>query len=269
MSGEAGREPRCSGWETLLNLYVDGELDAAHALQFEAHLAECASCAHQVERLRSVRLALAEPGLRLAAPDSLRLRVGNALAAESGNATAPRARASAPSERLAALGRIGRWSLAPSLAAVALAAALVVVTPPRKAEDLQAELVGSHVRSLLASHLTDVTTSDQHQVKPWFNGKVDFSPPVADMAARGFPLVGARLDYIDRKVVGALVYKRNQHVINLFVWPVTQEVARASASEGYNILGWTQAGLQFWAVSDLNPVELKQFREDISRQIPR
>jgi anti-sigma factor RsiW len=266
MSGEAGQRP-CEDRESLLNLYVDGELDVAHALECEAHIAHCASCARRVEELRSVKRVLSDPGFRLAAPGALRLRVANAVAAEAGTVAALTHRtASAP--RLGLVDRLGRWGLAPALAALVVAAGLFLA-PPRGDATLQSELVGSHVRSLLASHLTDVTTSDQHQVKPWFNGKVDFSPPVIDLAARGFPLQGGRLDYVDRKVVAALVYKRNGHVINLFVWPGSGARTKAAAEEGYSILSWEQAGLQFWAVSDLNPTELREFQEDYAEAAPR
>jgi anti-sigma factor RsiW len=267
MSGETGQLAPCSDREALLNLFVDGELDVAHAMDCEAHIAQCAGCARRVEQLRSVRMALSDPGLRLIAPAALRLRVANVLAAEAGREAAL-ARPVPGMARSALLDRFGRWSFAPSLAALAVVAALVI-SMPRGGDTLQSELVGSHVRSLLASHLTDVATSDQHQVKPWFNGKVDFSPPVIDLADRGFPLLGARLDYVDRKVVAALVYKRHNHVINLFVWPGSGQCAKATADEGYNILAWEQAGLQFWAVSDLNPTELREFQEDYAEAAPR
>src|SRR6516164_2150114 len=138
---------------------------------------------------------------------------------------------------------------------------------PRE-QAIQQELISGHVRSLLASHLTDVTTSDQHTVKPWFNGKLDASPPVVDLASQGFPLVGGRLDYIHNHVVGALVFKHDQHVINLFIWPVADanDSGPVSATrEGFNLLHWTCSGMTFWAVSDVNPATLRRFEAEYDR----
>jgi anti-sigma factor RsiW len=119
---------------------------------------------------------------------------------------------------------------------------------------------------MLASHLTDVETSDQHTVKPWFNGRIDFSPPVVDLAPQGFPLVGGRVDYIGGRVVAALVYRRHGHIINLFVWPGSPASQLTAAREGYNLDEWSADGLSFWAISDVSAADLAAFRDNFSKQ---
>jgi anti-sigma factor RsiW len=255
-----------SDWEVLLHGYVDGELDAANALRCERHLAECPDCKAEVEEIRRLKHSLSDESVRWPAPDHLRTRVIAAIARESG--LAGRRAGPLGSGWQAILDRLGRYALAPAFAAL-LACVVLIVARPAPGPLLQDELVAGHVRSLLADHLTDVTTSDQHTVKPWFNGRIDFSPPVSDLAARGFPLVGGRIDYVSGRVVAVLVYRRNGHVINVFVWPSQDAIRSASERDGYNLIGFGEAGLRFWIVSDLNPVELEEFRQDLAQTLPK
>ncbi|GLS43797.1 anti-sigma factor family protein [Methylobacterium brachythecii] len=253
----------------LLHALVDGELDVANTLRCEAHIADCPACTAELAQLRDLRAALAGDGIAWRAPDELRTRIIASLAQEEGYRAPVR-----PAPDRGWLSRLrdaaSGWAALPSGLALAASVALaVMVTRPDEGNDVSKQLVAGHVRSLLASHLTDVQTSDQHTVKPWFLGKIDFAPPVVDLADQGFPLVGGRLDYVDGRVVAALIYKRHKHVINLFLWPSGGHAPKAGAIEGYNILGWQQAGLTFWAVSDLNAVELKEFQDDFAERAPR
>ncbi len=253
----------CSDQELLLHGLLDGELDAAHALACEQHLATCEGCELELRRLQTLRARLKSPEVRFAAPEALRARVMGALASESapagGNATPLRpALPVRPRQR-----PVPRWVPIGALAAsvlVVFASVLFALKPRQPA--IQGEVIASHVRSLLVDHLTDIETSDRHVVKPWFNGKIDFAPPVFELADRGFPLVGGRLDYIGGKVVAAVVYHRRQHVINLFMWPVEGSAAAEGVGEhdGFSVIHWTRAGLQMWAVSDLDPQQLREFR---------
>jgi anti-sigma factor RsiW len=238
----------CSEREMALHALVDGELDALDAVALEAHLRGCAGCRDELQRIEHVREALADPALRPAAPAGLKARI----VAQTASRPTPR-----PAARWTAF---GGGSLTGALAA----SLLLMLAVPRIAEPgIADEIIGGQIRSLQASHLVDVVTSNRHVVKPWFNGRIDFSPPVADLAPQGFPLVGGRLDVVGGRTVAVLVYGRRLHRINLFVRPApalaspfASEMRRAS----YSLVRWRAGGLEYWAVSDIEPAELQQFR---------
>jgi anti-sigma factor RsiW len=249
----------CPDRELLLQALVDGELDAANALAVETHLKTCPGCGAYFHTLQALRDRLADPELSPPAPDRLRARVEDMIARES----RPRVARSGPVrswiERLSA-----GWTAAGAMGAVAATLLIVQLTPvPASLED---QLVASHVRSLQANHLIDVATSDKHVVKPWFNGKIDFAPPVVDLADQGFPLAGGRLDYADNREVAALVYHRRLHTINLFVLPARPRPAawrpfQSRPATSYSVVHWTKGALDYWAVSDLDGVELERFHQ--------
>ena len=262
----------CPDREPMLQALFDGELDAANALAVEAHLATCQACAAHLATLQALRERLAAPGITPRAPVGLRDNIEAMIAAES--RPRPKARGEAVQRgwsALAALWAAG-WASAGALAAVA--ASLVMAPIQATAPSLASQLVADHVRSTLASHLIDVATSDRHVVKPWFNGKIDFAPPVVDLADQGFPLVGGRLDYADNRVVAAVVYRRRAHTINLFILPARSEPWRlhwpgaGAPRTSYSVIHWTRGGLDFWAVSDLEAGELEQFHKDFAARAP-
>jgi anti-sigma factor RsiW len=251
----------CEESRELLHALIDGELDAGHAREVEAHVASCPRCAAALRDYRVMRQGLAAPAVRYSAPAALRARIEGAL-------PAPRRAAVVvpmPSRRSLLKG-LGMGSVLSG----ALAAGLVVFVMNREDDQrILGDVVSAHLRSLQGDHLIDVQSTDQHTVKPWFNGRLDVAPPVVDLTAQGFTLIGGRLDYVDARPVAAIVYKRRAHVINLFVQQIPAQVSgpeRRPAMEqlqGFNVWRWARADLGFWAVSDINAEELQEFGEKL------
>jgi anti-sigma factor RsiW len=254
----------CEETRLLVHALIDGELDAGHASEVEAHVANCPRCAVELRDYRVMRQALSAPELRHQAPAELRARIEDIL--PSRRATVPKV---APSRRSLLQGlAMG------SVLSGALAASLVVFVMRRQGDQrILGDVVSAHLRSLQGANLIDVQSSDQHAVKPWFNGRLDLAPPVIDLMAQGFTLVGGRLDYIDARPVAAIVYKRRAHVINLFIAQVPAQVsgperpATIDQMQGFNIWRWTRSDLGFWAVSDINAEELQEFGEKFAAAV--
>jgi anti-sigma factor RsiW len=238
----------CREVEGLLDAYLDGELEPAVSTSVRSHVDACAACRLRLANLESIgRLVRRAP--YYPAPEALRARL-----------TQVRPRSRGTSSLLA-------WAAAVVMVASLGGSVLVLKSSrvPRTLDSVDAvaqEVVSSHVRALMGEHLFDVRSTDQHTVKPWFLGKLDFSPPVSDLAQAGFPLTGGRLDYVAGHPVAALVYTRGQHTINVFVWPEASDAVHESgarAIRGFHVRHWTRAGMSYWAVSDVNDADLDQF----------
>ena len=243
----------CPDKEPMLHALLDGELDAANASALEAHLQTCPGCAQRLQALQALHDRLAELP-PVTAPEALKGRIDAMIAKEARKTVRP-ARPARPGPFLG-------WLTA---GAMTLVSASLMVAILDDGPSLPQELADAHVHSLLADHLVDIPTSDKHVVRPWFDGKIGYAPPAApDLKDQGFPLVGGRLDYAEGRPIAAIVYRRRQHVINLFVLPARGPfvVPRLGpAPGGYAMVQWRDRGLDYWAVSDAEPDELKSFHE--------
>ena len=254
----------CDSDGRLLQAYFDGELDVVRTVEFEDHLKTCPDCTRELRTQQMLRQSLRSPNLYQRAPESLRARIQTQLPAAEVQPKVISMRRRPVLEWLAVA------------AAIVIAVVLGVRAIPnlggqRQTNLLAQEVVASHIRSLQPSHLYDVESTDQHTVKPWFDGKLDFSPPVVDLATDGFPLVGGRLDFIGERDVAALVYQRRKHFINVFVWPDStgsDSTHAVESQQGYNVMRWSHGGFQFWAVSDVNAADLSTFVGLVETRIP-
>jgi len=247
----------CEDAQLLIHGHLDAELDLSRDLEVERHIAECPRCAREYAALRAMRTRLKDEAFRFEAPAELKEKIRRAIPSSS-----PRRAIAYPSRRGTWVPRAIRVAVPMAIGAMLTLFIAPLTIGPNANQRLADEVVASHVRSLMAGHLMDVVSIDQHTVKPWFNGKLDFSPPVTDFAKDGFPLVGGRLDYIKGRPVAALVYQHGKHVINVFMWPAAGAATSAERIEtehGYHVDQLMVAGMNCWLVSDLNQQELDKF----------
>ena len=249
----------CTEAQYLLHAYIDAELDVANGLEVEQHLQKCPDCQRDYHDCQALRTAIRSDALYFQTPELLQKRVQSSLRKK---------------EQLPTLSRVVPWKWLSVAAALLFAAfgiwgLMQLGSTPSGQNNMAQQVLDSHVRSLMASHLIDVPFSNQHNIKPWFEGKLDFSPPVIDLTTQGFTLIGGRLDYLDNQPVAAIVYKCGNHVINFFVWPATRRNGPEPISttlQGYNLIYWKAYGMNCWAVSDLNLSEMQQFAQLIEQR---
>jgi anti-sigma factor RsiW len=250
----------CNDNQRLLHAYFDGQLDLVRSIEFEDHLKSCPDCSRDFADQQTLRKSLQAANLYERAPETLKTKIRAQLPRPMPAKPIPTGRRTAV-EWLAVAAAI--------IVAIVLGAKVIPSVGGREQSDLLAEqIVANHIRSLQPGHLFDVQSTDQHTVKPWFDGKLDFAPPVSDLADKGFPLVGGRLDYLDHRDVAALVYQRQKHLINVFIWPdesKTTKLPELRTIRGYNLVFWQENGMNFCAASDLNAAELEQFTQLLRR----
>ncbi len=250
----------CNDAQRLIDGCVDGELQLEMSIEVEDHIASCRSCRSLWNAHRELSENMHSADLRFEVPAGLEKTIRNAIKSEVKQPVSRNLRI------------WPQWLRSQSFAFGAAAIALFALfnwniarfhSSESGKNTISEEVVSSHIRSLMAGHLFDVASTDQHTVKPWFTGKIDFSPPVSDLKEAGYPLVGGRLDYLSGHPVTALVYKHRKHVINLFIWPGKTEILKAEPVRetrlGFNISSWTANGMNFYAVSDVNANDLKEF----------
>ncbi len=268
----------CAEIRTLIDAYLDGELDPLMSQKVDQHLRECRQCEQAYHLESAMAHAIRETAPYYKAPTELRERIQSSLRQTSGETT-NRGAVEPDSVKRAEVIRRGAfsgmsWNWLALAAAIVVAAVIGITVLPRlkqsdSAQFLTTQLIDSHVRSLMADHLTDVASSDQHTVKPWLDMKLDFAAPVVDLSKDGFPLVGGRLDYLDKHAAAALVYQRRKHFINLFIWPTSpgdNKTQTMVERDGYHLLRWGDSDFTYWAVSDVNVGDLENFKQLFEQQ---
>ena len=272
----------CEEAVKLMDGYLDGELDPITSQAIEQHLRDCGHCDQAYKTHGSLIHAIGNATPYFKASAELRERIQSSLRKETSEQPV---RNGVPGAQVLFHKRQSEprsilweppWNWLGLAAAIIFGAIIALNVVPRfqrpEADQfLATQLIASHVRSLMANHLTDVASSDQHTVKPWLDAKLDFAPAVVDLSEKGFSLMGGRLDYLDNRPVAALIYQRRKHFINLFVWPAGSDAAggtKAMTRQGYQLLHWVDSDFNYWAVSDINDKDLQEFKQLFEEQSP-
>jgi mycothiol system anti-sigma-R factor len=268
----------CELTRSVLHGYLDGELDAARAAEFERHLLSCPQCVAELEAQETMRSTLQSAGLRERAPEKLRRNLQAAIGGAAATGTSISGTSIGGTEPARTVTPIRpRSSIRPTWWLTLAAAAVFAIvlgtrflpnlTRGRAGGEMTAAIVDAHLRSLQPGHLEDVISTDQHTVKPWFDGRIDFAPPVHDFVSDGFPLQGGRLDVVRGKTVAVLVYGRRKHIINVFIWPTSErdESPQQGSQLGYNWIDWRKGGMELVAISDVSTPDLTELQKLIAQ----
>ncbi len=250
--------------ENLLAGYIDQELSLSEAADFEQHLNSCVECQIEYKEQAHVISLLKSNAAYFEATPQFAKRLAASLQRELPSKDAKNSWNFDWLQTWLGNG-LSKGAIISSLAAIVLSTSLFLATPSAQ-QRLTEELTASHVRSLLADHLSDVISTDQHTVKPWFNGKLDYAPPTVDLTKVGYSMEGGRLDYINARTVAVIVYRHNKHPINLYVWPSagSDSAVQVSSHHGYNLVHWAVSGMNYWAISDLEAGKLVSFANSIN-----
>ena len=258
----------CKRTLALLPAHVDQELGLPEVKELDDHLQTCPACHSAFVSQTTLRAAIKQRATYFQAPIDLESRIRAALPKET---DAQPGRAKQGPRYWGAWNWMNVGSVLASLVVLIWSAGLYLATPSPN-QRLAEEVVSSHVRSMMVNHIADVASSDQHTVKPWFNGKLDFSPIVNDLSTQGFPLIGGRLDYLDHRSVAALVYRHRLHLINVYIWPAAKErqtAIQTASIQGYHLVHWSEEGMRYWLISDLDPQDLMALARILQAQAQR
>jgi anti-sigma factor RsiW len=258
----------CKRTLELLPTHVDQELGLSEVKELDDHLQTCLTCHSAFVSQTTLRAAIKQRATYFQAPSDLESRIRAALPKET---DAQPGRAKQGPRYWGSWNWMNVGSVLASLVALIWSAGLYLATPSPN-QHLAEEVVSSHVRSMMVNHIADVASSDRHTVKPWFNGKLDFSPIVNDLSTQGFPLIGGRLDYLDHRSVAALVYRHRLHLINVYIWPAAKErqtAIQTASIQGYHLVHWSEEGMRYWLISDLDPQDLMALARILQAQAQR